>query len=292
MSVAARLGLPAEIMESAESLIEPQHLRFEDWLNELQDQRDGLQRRLEEVEEARGRTAAVREEIEAQLGYLVEHRDDILDAVRREAVARGEEARRKLRRAEAALSWRTSDADLAAARERTAWARREIEAQSPHEPQAPRVREAGRLARGDAVHVRGLNLDGTIASLQEGETEAEVLVGNVRLRVERTRLSRIDAPAEESDPDRPVSVGLRPALDSIELDLRGLRVEEALVRLEEFIDRALLDGLSTVRIVHGRGTGALREAVRDHLDRHPLAREYAPEPPERGGNGATAVDLA
>ena len=156
------------------------------------------------------------------------------------------------------------------------------------------MREAGTLAQGDAVHVRGLNLDGTIASLQEGETEAEVLVGNVRLRVERTRLSRIDAPVEdaEAETDRPVSVSLRPALDSIELDLRGLRVEEALVRLEEFIDRALLDGLSSVRIVHGRGTGALREAVRDHLDRHPLARGYAPEPPERGGNGATAVDLA
>ena len=295
MSVASRLGLPAEIMERAESLMEPQHLRFEDWLNELQDQRDGLQRRLEEVEEARGRTAAAREEIEAKLDYLVERRDDILDSVRREAMARGEEARRRLRRAEAALTWRTSDADLPAARERTAWARREIEAQGPPEPQAPRVREARRLVQGDAVHVRGLNLDGTIASLQEGEAEAEVLVGNVRLRVERTRLSRIEAPveeAEEAETDRRVSVGLRPALDSIELDLRGLRVEEALVRLEEFIDRALLDGLSTVRIVHGRGTGALREAVRDHLDRHPLARGYAPEPPERGGNGATAVDLA
>ena len=292
MSISARLGLPAEIMESAESLIEPRHLRFEDWLNELQEQRDVLQRRLAEVEEARGKTAEVREEIEAQLDYLVERRDDILDGVRREAAARGEEARRKLRRAEAALSWRTSGGGLAAARERTAWARREIEAQSPPEPPAPRARGPQRLAQGDAVHVRGLNLEGTISSFQDGDEEAEVAVGNVRLRVERTRLSRVETTAAAADPDAPISAALGPALDSIELDLRGLRVEEALVRLEEFMDRALRDGLSTVRIVHGRGTGALREAVRDHLDRHPLARGYAPEPAERGGNGATAVELA
>ena len=291
MSVAARLGLPADIMESAESLIEPRHLRFEDWLNELQEQRDALQRRLVEVEEARGRTAAVREEIEAQLDYLVERRDDILDGVRREAVARGEEARRRLRRAEAALSWKTSGDDVAAARERTAWARRELEKQPP-----PRRAATGSTgvspAMGDAVRVRGLNLEGVVTSLQVGDEEAEVVVGNVRLRVERTRLSRVETPAEGACPDPPVVVDLGPALDSIELDLRGLRVEEALVRLEEFMDQALRDGLSTVRIVHGRGTGALREAVRDHLDRHPLAREYAPEPAERGGNGATTVELA
>jgi DNA mismatch repair protein MutS2 len=78
----------------------------------------------------------------------------------------------------------------------------------------------------------------------------------------------------------------------MELDLRGMRVDEALVCLEEFMDQALRDGLSSARIIHGHGTGALREAVRDHLDRHPLARSYAPEARERGGNGATSVDLA
>ena len=54
----------------------------------------------------------------------------------------------------------------------------------------------------------------------------------------------------------------------------------------------MLDDLSTVRIIHGRGTGALREAVRDHLNHHPLVQDFGPEPRERGGNGATWVTMS
>jgi DNA mismatch repair protein MutS2 len=78
----------------------------------------------------------------------------------------------------------------------------------------------------------------------------------------------------------------------MELDLRGLRVEEALLRVEDFLDKAVRDGLSTARIIHGRGTGALRQAVRELLTHHTLAQSFAPEAPERGGNGATVVELA
>ena len=290
MSVAARLGLPPEIMESAESLLEPQHLRFEDWLNELQDQRDQLQLRLKEAEESRGRAAALREQLEAQLEHMVDHRDDILDSVRRELMAQNEEVRRKLRRAEAALSWNAPQGDIAEARARTEEVRQEMETLRLPDAPLPRRREAAPLSEGDRVYVRGLNLEGTVASLPEGVEEAEVHVGTVRLHVERARLSRIETPSEDA-PEVGVGLDLGPALDTMEVDLRGMRVEEALVRLEEFLDQALRDGLSSVRIIHGRGTGALREAVRDHLERHPLARTYAPESPDRGGNGATRVEL-
>ncbi|MBM3944957.1 MAG: Smr/MutS family protein, partial [SAR202 cluster bacterium] len=61
---------------------------------------------------------------------------------------------------------------------------------------------------------------------------------------------------------------------------------------EEFLDRAVRDGMSQVRVVHGRGTGALREVVRERLKSHPLVRAYRPEENERGGNGVTVVELA
>ena len=136
-----------------------------------------------------------------------------------------------------------------------------------------------------------MNLTGTVYAIIDQGEEAEVNVGSVRLRIDINRLSRVDEePQEATGPD--ISIQLGPSLMSPELDLRGLRAEEALVRLEEFLDAAVRDGLSSVRIIHGRGTGVLRQVVREHLMHHPLARSFSPEPRERGGNGATAVELA
>ena len=85
-------------MEKAQSLLEPQHLRFEDWLNELQDQRSQLQVRLEESEQARARAETLRQDLEGQLDYLVSHREDILDSLQREVTAQYEDVRGRLRK--------------------------------------------------------------------------------------------------------------------------------------------------------------------------------------------------
>ena len=309
MSVAARLGLMEEIMERAKSLLEPQHLRFEDWLRELQADRTRLQTRLREAEETRAEAEGIRRELQSQLDYLAEHRDGIMRSTRRETLRRFEDARRKLRRIESALAW-TAPAALrqaqgefgaaqgepgAAQREQLEAARLELERTTVPEPVPVARREVERrpIGVGDNVDVGGLNLVGRVVSLPEQGDEAEVSVGRVTLRVDLGRLTRVEEAAPEPESDAPaIRYELAPPLGTQELDLRGLRAADALVRLEEFLDGAMRDGLGSVRVIHGRGTGALRHAVREHLARHSLVREFGPEPPERGGNGATAVQLA
>ena len=77
-----------------------------------------------------------------------------------------------------------------------------------------------------------------------------------------------------------------------ELDVRGARVYEAEELVRQFVDNASLEGLTSVRIIHGEGTGALREAVRQLLAKHPLVASFSAATRDRGGNGATLVDLA
>ena len=289
MSVATRLGLPQHIMDEAQQLLEPQHMRFEDWLDELQGQRDQLQTKLQETEQGRVKAEAIRRDLEGQLEYLASHREDIMDSMRRELLALYEEVGRKLRRAEAALSWSAPPGDLKEIIGQVTEIRREIEARKLHTPLPLRRTEQSPIAAGDQVHVRGLNLRGRVVSLTERGREAEVNVGKVRLRIDLGRLTRVEEASEEEPPD--VHVDLGPSLSTMELDLRGMRADEALIKLEEFLDKAFRDGLSSVRIIHGRGTGALRQVVREHLPRHSLARSFAPESPERGGDGATLVEL-
>jgi len=78
---------------------------------------------------------------------------------------------------------------------------------------------------------------------------------------------------------------------SQQLDMRGWRVEDALEELETYLNDAVMSGVSSVRILHGKGTGALRAAVREHLARHPLVQSSEPAPQREGGDGVTIVKL-
>ena len=290
MSVATQLGLPDEIMEGARSLLEPQYLRFEDWLNELQEGRRQLREKLEEAEEARARGEAARREMEAQVEDMALRRQDILHTMRRELADEAEEVRKKLRRAEAALSWGASAGHVQEARAEVGEAVPAIEALKPPASEEPHRPGRRPLAVGDVVEVRGLGLRGTVMTIPEGNGEVEVAVGDVRLRLDAYRLSPVEE-QEEGPGDGGVRDDLGPHLQASELDLRGSRAEDALMRVEEFLDKGLRDGLSSVRIIHGRGTGALRSAIRELLECHPLAKSFAPEAPENGGDGATVVEL-
>lgn len=301
MAIAASLGLPQAIMRNAESLMEPQHLRFEDWLTELQRERSQLQATLMDAERTRADAEAQRRKLDEQIDYLIVNREDILSGVRRQALAQYDEAQRRLKRAEAALSWSAGvGAPTTATKADIARIRREISEQRAEAAAANASSTAAlhtpprALAVGDSAYVRGLNLSGTIVSLPQDGGDAEVGIGSIRIQVQQSRLSLLES--RESRPEQSeaakVSIEVGPMLDSGELDIRGMRAEESVAQLEQFLDKAVRDGFSSVRIIHGKGKGVLRNAVREHLNRHPLARSFEAEARERGGDGATLVQLA
>ena len=292
MAIAASLGLPDHIMENAQAAIEPQYLRFEDWLTELQRERNQLQTLLMEAEQSRAKSDGLREQLDEQIEYLITHRDDLLEGVRRGILAQYDEAQRKLKAAEAALSWGSPvGVSTATNREDIRRLREELMAERASVPSPMPARETHReLEVGDKVFVRGLNLGGMLVSLPENGGDAEVGIGNVRIQVQPSRLSLIEQQPEQ--PKAEVSIKMGPMLDSTELDVRGMRADESLAELELFLDKAVRDGFESVRVIHGRGKGILRNAVREHLTRHPLARSFEAESRERGGDGATLVQLA
>lgn len=292
MAIAASLGLPEHILESAQNAIEPQYLRFEDWLSELQRERNQLQTMLLEAEQSRAKSDGLRQQLDDQIDYLLTHRDDLLDGMRRGILEQYDEAQRRLKAAEAALSWSApAGVPTKTTRDDIRRLREELLAERAAVPPPAQVRETQReLEVGDRVYVRGLNLGGILVSLPENGSDAEVGIGNVRIQVQPSRLSLIEQQPEQ--PKAEISISIGPMLDSKELDIRGMRADESLAELELFLDKAIRDGFNSVRVIHGRGKGILRNAVREHLTRHPLARSFEAEARERGGDGATLVHLA
>jgi len=163
-----------------------------------------------------------------------------------------------------------------------------VEPPRPTTPEkAARLQEP--LEVGDTVWVSSLNQTGQIISLANGE--AEVHVGVFRAKVPLLELEKRRAAASTPDASG-VHIQLSPrAMPSVELNLRGKRVEEALPRLNKYLDDAYLAALPYARIIHGKGTGALREAMRQALAEHPLVASFRPGELNEGGEGVTVVKL-
>ena len=239
MSVAARLGLSREILEDARGLMEPQYLRFEDWLGELHRERGQLKQRLEEASRASADAQSARARLDEELRELLMRREDIIHSLSREMSARYDEVRRKLRRVESSLSWNApvgsaseaglpdgeAGVELEAAREEL----REVEEAVPAPPLAA---SDGPLAVGDRVVVRGLNVEGVITSGPYQSGQVEVTAGDLRLRLDTSRLGPSRGPAQSEEPGGGVSYELGPLLPATELHVRGMRVQEALDRVE------------------------------------------------------------
>jgi DNA mismatch repair protein MutS2 len=146
---------------------------------------------------------------------------------------------------------------------------------------------------GDTVWVPDLNSTGEVLALED--EAAEVQVGAFRVRTRRAALElrhKAAAPAGggSGDDTSRTQVALPPAPSvSLELHLRGLRVEDALVRLDEYLDDAYRSQVPFVRVVHGKGTGALRKAVREALHNHPLVSSFRGGEQGEGDTGVTVV---
>jgi DNA mismatch repair protein MutS2 len=145
-------------------------------------------------------------------------------------------------------------------------------------------------AAGDRVVVGALGLEGIVQSVHDGTAEIDVRGKRLRSKIDELR---VIAPAAVAQTARVrVNVDLQPRSGSVsELNLIGNTVDEALTRLERFLDEAMITDAKTLRIVHGYGTGQLRRAVGEFLKGHPLVAHYGPAPENQGAGGATVVEL-
>jgi DNA mismatch repair protein MutS2 len=295
LAIAGRLGMPEEIVANARLELNPTDLHAEDLLDEIHHQRELSQKAREAADRAQDQAESLRTELALRLEKIEDERRSILEEARSDAEAQTldlqnelRELRRQLGRARQPLEALKIVEEKVAALEETS--------ETPVERRIPQVgdtplQRAPRL--GDRVHLRTLNTKGVVTALSE--EEAEVQVGMLRVRSRLTDLQPISASEPPVSPE-PTPAAIYPSsLDTpspgIELDLRGQRADEALEAMERFLDSAYLAGLPFVRIIHGKGTGKLRQAVRQALQGHPHVAKFEAGGDKEGGEGVTVARL-
>jgi len=325
-TVAARMGVPRSVLERASALLDREDRQLDRMLSELAASRATLEGEQAAATAARLEAERAREEYQSKLARLQQRRDELFGKMRRELEDSFRTAHGEVARIVAELQRQPESRRAAFARERLQTLRGDTERRQAEAGLVPEVPEASAAGAGASEPWRALDWSrarvgdpvrtpgggaGTLLSLPDRKGEVFVQVAGAKLRVDRARLGEGLAPAGEDEQVRheaaarrrlqaqatalaqtasgsPEPIGLG---GTSEVDLRGLRVDEALDRLEEALDLALAQGRDELRVIHGVGTGALCRAVRERVSRARSGVEWRPASRDEGGAGATRILL-
>ncbi|HEY44557.1 MAG TPA: endonuclease MutS2 [Anaerolineae bacterium] len=298
LAIAGRLGLDEDIVQRARKMVSPEDLRAESLLDEIHRQRDLTRQDREESEQARKQVQALETELAKRLEAIDDERLELLEQARADVEAEVDgireqlrELRRRLARAGQPLeTLKEIESELEELEDQVAdsvshptWGL------DPSLRSVDSMEEAFRL--GDRVRLRTIDAEGVITDLNQEQAEVQVGRLRVRARLDELMPSGEDPSTEHRRFDTHAHVVI-PQAPPLELNLRGRTVEEGLEELERRLDAAYLAGMPFIRVIHGKGTGRLREAIRQALRDNPYVSSFEPGKAGEGGDGVTVVRLA
>lgn len=290
-AISQRLGLNESIVKRARELVPKQEMEIGDMIRQLKEKQYLYSKEIDELEKQKKFLQEQKDDLEIAKEKMLEERDAILFKAQKEAdlYIRNikkqanealEEVKRVLRIKETPPKWHEIDQSrqkLKKLHEKTLW-----------EDTKSRKQE---INQGDYVIIKSLNQKGYVLNCPADQDEVQVQVGAMKLSIKKDQLI-LSAPGEERKPYKSKGVFLEKAKTiSAEIDLRGQLAVDAIMDLDKYISDAMLVGLPSIRIIHGKGTGALRNAVREYLQGHIGIKKYRNGMPEEGGLGVTIAEL-
>lgn len=300
-AISGKLGLPQYIIDDAKKSLASEDVAFEDVISDLEKSRVTIEREKLELEEYKKEVEDLKNQLKAKNERLDERSDNILQkareeasAILREAKETADDAIRKLNKANAAGM---SVTELEKQRQRIKDNINKVDKGRVLKSQAPaRQHKASDFHIGDRVHVASLNLDGTVHTLPNQKGELNVTIGIMNYNVNMSDLTIIEE-ASEMRKLKQKSSGIgklkmsKTASISPEINLIGMTSDEAIMTLDKYLDDAFLSHISPVRIVHGKGSGILRNAVHNYLKRQKHVKSFRLGSFGEGDYGVTIVEF-
>jgi DNA mismatch repair protein MutS2 len=290
MATAARLGIPAEIINDARSMLSEGSQELETTLATLMIEKQKAASLNRELVLERDNLIRMRTELEKEKQELVGEKRALVQEARDKIVKEAAELHKEIRRATAELRREKSATSLEQARQTLAGARERIDsdtwkAKTMSSPEA----DDSTINIGDTVRLKDAGLTATVLSISEESQEIEVQTGRTKLRISQDSVTKAPPVLETSFSSASNQLDLRNI--SLELDLRGKRADEVEIALDSYLSDAIRSNISEARIIHGIGTGTVRSIVREFLASHPLVKSFRSAEQGEGGDGATVVSF-
>jgi DNA mismatch repair protein MutS2 len=296
LATASRLGLPEEIVARARHMLSQSTQEIETLLTHLvteqksvESLRQSLEKELKEAEQSDA-------DFKNRLRQLEEDGRRIIKQTRDQISREAAELQMKIREAAAELRKEKSRERIEQARKTLAEAQQKLDTETwqarPVVEAGETEIETGPIVAGDTVLLRDAGLPATVLFIFEERGLVEVQAGKVKMTLRLDSLEkRLPSTGEVKTSGTLIKREMHKPRASLELDLRGKRAEEVEPLLDGYLNEVSLCGLSRVRIIHGIGTGTVRQIVREALASHPLVTSFQPGEQGEGGDGVTIVNM-
>ena len=298
--VASRLGLPSEIVDRSREFLSSEQVKVSDLIQSLEENQRISTHEREKAESLRDQLAAERRRLEEEGIKLENKQAETLRKAHVEAENIVREARREAEhlisemRQQFTKQLDKSHMEAAETAKTKLFEKEKILEKDQKKYQTKLPGKAPQSFKpGMEVFIPSLNQKGYLLEAVDGQDEVLIQAGIMKIKVKKAELRPVKETINQETKQTGVGklVSAKTSTISPELDLRGVTVEEALDQTGKYLDDAVLAGLNQVRIIHGKGTGALRRAVRELLGSHPQVNDFFLADIRQGGSGATEVKL-
>ena len=295
--ISRRLGLPENLIEDAKKLLSDQSIQFEDVIANAEYHRQVAERERKLAEDSARETVRLRDEAEKLRREMEERRESMLRKSREEARHILENARREsdailsdLKRLRKQAASGGADQEAAALRRRM-----EQDIDSLTEGLTVKVDSGTKppdtVRPGDRVRILTLDTEGTVLAAPDAKGEVQLQAGIMKFKAHLSQLRLVKEKPQEAKTSVQAKTGAMTRMVSMECDVRGQNLEEALQNVDQYLDEAVLAGMGEVSIIHGKGTGVLRSGIQQHLRRHPHVKSFRLGVYGEGESGVTVVTL-
>ena len=300
-AISRRLGLPEYIIEKAAARLDAENVRFEDVLTRLDQQRQEMEKeraeakRLKlEMEQSAQKAREYREKLEAERAKVVEKAQAEARSIIEEARAASDLALselKEMKKRQDKLDWQQVNDSRAESRRLLNEAERNIGGPAKEVEPSPPTRPA---VAGDTVELVKMGTKATVLSVNK-DGSLQLQAGILKISAKQDEVRVVDGETESQKATRKIIARaehtIRTAAVPSQVDLRGMMTDEAIAVLERFLDTAMMGKLETVTIIHGKGTGAVRNAVRTYLKRSRYIKSFRPGRYGEGEDGVTVAEL-
>lgn len=290
--VSKRLGLKEAILEAARARVETTKTELTDLITKLEDRGLQLDQEIQQLQQQNQEVEAMRQDYERKIAKFEAEREKVLEQIKKEAFENIRQAKEEAEQIVADLRQAKKDADLSLKDHELTEKLTALKASEAKQAEQfkRKARNKAPLKSGDEVMVLSLNRQGELLEKTKNG-EWMVQLGMMKVNIKEDDLEYLRKSVKKKDSGKGKMIHKRRTDVGIQLDLRGERYEDAMLRLDKYMDEVLLAGYQTVTIIHGHGTGALRQGVHKYLKQNKHVASFRFGGAGEGGTGATVVEL-